>query len=299
MWWNQYSLGAVLLGVLCVCVAQRAYGAASERKKDVACAWKKDRDPAVSSDVNPVLWRLAAVPYYVMSFFPRTVVNGLFPPDKHLTYYDLTKYPGVASKVSVTVDDCFCRQSDPSKSWSRKVRALFKKYDAKGTFFLTLKYSEGKWREREIRSFVEDGHELANHCKDDREYDEDPPESFEADFDETNKFILRMSGKKSCKWFRAPSGKCSDAMLSVLRKRGAVHVMLDAYGNDPHCPDAGFIARTILRCVRSGSIIVLHFPEEGFREWCFDAIEMVLSGLRERGLNSVTLSELERAAMGT
>ena len=85
-------------------------------------------------------------------------------------------------------------------------------------------------------------------------------------------------------------------MEEELRKRNMVHVMTDSYGNDPHIPDAEFIAATMLRCATHGSILVVHMPEKGFREWDLDAIRLVLKGLDQRGLRSVTLSELARRA---
>lgn len=229
-----------------------------------------------------------------MSWFPRTIANILFPRSRN--YFDVAAAPGVRGYCALTVDDCFCRQNDPSKSMMDEVRTLFDSYSAKGTFFVTLNYSRGAWRERGIRRYVMDGHELANHCKDDREYHRDRRGLFESDFVETDKFIRRMSKTRKVPFFRAPSGKCSGTMFSVLERRGVQHVMLDAYGNDPHIPDARFVADNILRSVTHGSIIVMHFPERGFREWTFEAMRLVLDGLKRKGLRSVTLSELHKHA---
>ena len=54
--------------------------------------------------------------------------------------------------------------------------------------------------------------------------------------------------------------------------------------------------RAMCRAATHGSIIVLHMPERGFREWDLDTLERVLVGLEKKGLRSVTLSELEVAA---
>jgi len=128
------------------------------------------------------------------------------------------------------------------------------------------------------------------------------------DLDATTNYIEKMiraarkieenEGRKRCvfqkdvRWFRAPSGKISAPMSCALKKRGLKHVMLDCYANDPHIPDASFVASTILRSVQKGSIIVLHMPERGFREWELEAIKKVLEGLEKKRLRSVTLSEL-------
>jgi peptidoglycan/xylan/chitin deacetylase (PgdA/CDA1 family) len=120
---------------------------------------------------------------------------------------------------------------------------------------------------------------------------------FASDLDETSSFIKKMCGSAP-KWFRAPSGKISPGMSAELKKRDMLHVMLDGYANDPHIPDARFIASTMLRAATDGSVLIIHMPESGFREWCFEAIDLLLKGLKAKGLKSVTLSELKEAAEG-
>ena len=45
--------------------------------------------------------------------------------------------------------------------------------------------------------------------------------------------------------------------------------------------------------VKPGSIIIIHMPEKGVREWNFEAMDLILNGLNEKGLDIVTLSQLE------
>ena len=159
-------------------------------------------------------------------------------------------------------------------------------------------YSQGSWREKEITKLVSRGHELANHCKYDHEYHERAIDEFERDLDETNGFLSKLNGgNRTVRWFRAPSGKMTSAMSAVVKKKGLKHVMLDAYSNDCHIPDPSFIAATILRAVSDGSVVIIHFPERGFREWNLESTRLVLEGLRAKGLRSVGLSELGAAAM--
>jgi hypothetical protein len=82
----------------------------------------------------------------------------LYPPP-NINFYDAQSHPGVTGMVALTIDDCFCRQGE-DKSLMRPLRELFAKANNKATFFLTLCYSEGKWREREIQAFIAEGHEL-------------------------------------------------------------------------------------------------------------------------------------------
>ena len=97
-----------------------------------------------------------------------------------------------------------------------------------------------------------------------------------------------------CRWFRAPSGRLSETMTHVLDKHGLKHVLTDCYVNDAHIPFPKWIGWAISKCVQEGSIIVLHMPEKGFRQWNIIAIEDVLTRLKAQGLRSVTLSDLNK-----
>ena len=85
-------------------------------------------------------------------------------------------------------------------------------------------------------------------------------------------------------------------MLDVLQEKGMKNVMMDCYADDPHIPDASFIAKNALRSATHGSIIILHMPEQGFREWEVQGLVKSLEILDAKHLRSVTLSELEAAA---
>ena len=57
-------------------------------------------------------------------------------------------------------------------------------------------------------------------------------------------------------------------------------------------PDAKWISKFILKKVKDGSIVLIHMPERGVREWNFEAMELTLKGLKEKGYNIVTFSRL-------
>lgn len=104
------------------------------------------------------------------------------------------------------------------------------------------------------------------------------------------------AAKAPVRWFRAPGGSLSSSMGSVLERHGFTHVLCDAYANDPWISDPEFIADTVLQHTADGSVIVLHMPERGFREYTFQALRKILDGLAARKLKSVTLSALRAAA---
>ena len=273
----------------------------SAGSRDELPSWKKDSDPAVPSDASWLFVILSKVAFRAMSLVPRWIAPLLFPPPlTDVNFYDVSQHPGVRGLCSLTVDDCFCRQEDESKSLMAEFRELFAEARAnpKATFFTTLVYGRGPWREREVEKYLEAGHELANHGKYDKEYQSMPVEEFTADLEETSGWLQGVSGLPTHpSWFRAPSGRISAGMSGVLKERGMKHVMLDSYANDPHIPDAAFIASNMVRAATHGSILIIHMPERGFREWNLEATRLLLEGLADKGLRSVTLTDLEAAAL--
>ena len=51
-------------------------------------------------------------------------------------------------------------------------------------------------------------------------------------------------------------------------------------------------SKFILKKVKPGSIVLIHMPEKGIREWNYEAIELTLKGLKDKGYDIVTFSEL-------
>eukprot|EP00971_Amphidinium_carterae_P282080 5599346-Amphidinium_carterae.2 len=105
-----------------------------------------------------------------------------------------------------------------------------------------------------------------------------------------------MQDGEALKWFRAPQGKYTSAMREVVKKHRFTHVLGDCYCDDFANKDSTWVASTLLRQVRPGSILIMHMPERGHWEHTLEAIRMVLQGLNERKLQSVTLSTLQHMA---
>jgi hypothetical protein len=65
----------------------------------------------------------------------------------------------------------------------------------------------------------------------------------------------------------------------------------DVVSGDPFARSAAPVVRAVLSQVRPGSIVIMHLTEANAR-YTDDALPPILAGLRERGLQPVTLSEL-------
>jgi len=169
---------------------------------------------------------------------------------------------------------------------------------AQATFMLMGKFTAGN--ESGLKSLLMDGHELGNHGLVDRSYAKDSREDFEKAVDECSQQIKGLQtsvGLPECvRWFRAPHGKLSNTMSTVLQERDLTNVMCDTYACCPLIQDGDFIGRFLAREARHGSIILIHMPEHGFREWCFQGIEELLGQLQLSGLKPVSISKLSELA---
>lgn len=223
----------------------------------------------------------------------------LFPGSR--CFYELEDHPGVENMIALTIDDAPCSQKSSDKCLAGSVGALLAEFDAKATFFLCTDFVDG--HEEELSELLVVGHEIANHCPADRSYWGDSEEAFETALLKSEAVceqVRRSAGvcvRCQCpRWFRAPQGKLSVAMKSVLERHSFTNVYADCYANDPWIPDVDFIAARMLERVSSGSIAVIHMPEVSFREYNLAALRKFLEGVREKGLRVVTLSTLHEAA---
>ena len=171
-----------------------------------------------------------------------------------------------------------------------EVRDLLGRYEARATFFVMLSGCRGVPDEA-LRSLLKAGHELGNHLIADRPYHEDSEQSFEQSLLKTQNQLVEWTGEPP-RWFRAPHGKLSPTMMRVLARHGLTNAMMDTYAHDPFIPDARFVSKFLVDQATHGSIMLIHMPERGCREWNFAALANVLQGLKAKGLTPVTLSEL-------
>lgn len=233
----------------------------------------------------------------------RNLVSLLFPSST-LTHFDVQVHPGVRGKIALTIDDAPCRP-ESSQSMVSEIRALLSEFGATATFFVISSYLSG--HEQDVAQLLNDGHEIANHCPEDRSYIYDSKEEFEASLLQAEsacdkvRSLAREEGRSSLpepplRWFRSPKGQLNETMAAVVAEHGFTHVLTDCYANDPWISDPTFIAQTMLAQAEDGAIAVIHMPERGFREYTLDALRLFLIGLDQCKLQAVTLSALYRAS---
>jgi len=244
----------------------------------------RDNDPKTINDIKPFKLFLKKARWSILSTPGMRFMANIYFPKSTIINLD------VDNTVAFTIDDGFCGIDNPDGDMTNEVRELFNKYDAKATFFVTGSHCSHTNKE-DIITLLADGHEIANHGMYDTPYNEFSKDAFEKDFNETDK-ILKQYTEDIPKWYRAPHAKISKTMQQVIDKKGYTHVVCDGFASDTSIPDPKWISRFIPKKVKPGSIVLIHMPEKGIREWNFEAMELTLKGLKDKGYQIVTFSKL-------
>lgn len=210
-----------------------------------------------------------------------------------LCYFDSQRWPKAMGYVALTIDDAPARLGG-SNSKLREVRELLSKHKATATFMVMGRYVEDC--ESDLVALLQDGHEFGNHGLIDRPYHTDSKEDLDKAIDTCSEKIKRMQRtagqKQQVRWFRAPWAKTSAVMHESLKERNLTHVLCDAYACCPVIQDGKFVGDYLSRSVSDGSVVVIHMPELGHREWCMDGLEVFLRGIAARNLQAVSLGNL-------
>ena len=134
-----------------------------------------------------------------------------------------------------------------------------------------------------------EGHELGNHTYTHPTLPDLGASAARAEIERCRDVLDRLTGSPG-RWFR-PSGTPHATGLILRLAAAAGYPVCLSYDVDPldyTDPGAAAVLSTTLAGVRPGSIVSLHFGHEG----TIAAMPALLSGLRERGLTPVTMTEL-------
>tara|TARA_B100001250_G_scaffold413286_1_gene446938 strand:- start:400 stop:1212 length:813 start_codon:yes stop_codon:yes gene_type:complete len=245
----------------------------------------RDKDPRTLSDISKTSLFMKKTTWSILRTPGIRFLSKILYPKSTISYFNIKD-----NIVAFTIDDGFCGIDNPDGNMINQVRELFSNYDAKATFFINGSHCSNTLHS-DVHLLLKDGHEIANHNMYDWPYNEYSKEDFEIDLKETHR-ILNQYTDDIPRWYRPPHAKLSKTMQQVLDANGYTNIMCDAFANDTAIPDAKWISESILDQVKPGSIVLIHMPEKGVREWNFEAMRLTLEGLKEKGMKIVTVSEL-------
>ena len=245
----------------------------------------RDKDPHVTSDINRISLWYRKILWIILTSPGLRIMTKFIYPKSTISHFVRN------GAVAFTIDDGFCGADNPDGCMLKDVLRLLKSYNAQATFFITGSHCGNTSRD-DVDTLLADGHELANHSMMDWPYTSYTEAEFALDIDKTEN-ILSQFRTTASSWYRAPFGRINKVMQKVLDDYKMKHVVCDAFANDTAIPDALWISKYILQRVKSGSVILIHMPERGVREWNLEAMRLTLEGLVKRNLKIVNLSELE------
>ena len=186
--------------------------------------------------------------------------------------------------VALTFDD------GPSDVTTPKILDLLDRYQAKAAFFVSgvnaLTHPDI------IREIIRRGHEIGNHSM-----NHDPlvmlkgNQNLQREIQEADQ-VLRSMGIFA-KAFRPPVGIINPELPSLLAQLGLVCVVFSRRARDAGNRRVQDLALKILKEVRGDDIILLHDKPPRRPEDCtilWQELELLLAGIRERGLQIVPLS---------
>lgn len=196
--------------------------------------------------------------------------------------------PRNSKKVALTFDACPTSHAD---EYDKQVIEVLVREKAPATLFLSGRWVEknsGIARELAAKQQFEIGNHAYWHPHMTRKDDE----RVLAELKRTQAIIRKITGTRP-KYYRPPFGEVDERVAKLAKQAGLTVIQYDIASGDP---DPGLSAKKIIRSVvdeaKGGSIVVLHMNRNGVHT--AEALPEIISGLRRRGFELVTVGELLR-----
>lgn len=177
--------------------------------------------------------------------------------------------------VALTFDD------GPSK-YTNKILDVLKKYDACGTFFVVG--NRVNFYKEQLKRTLNEGSEIGNHSYDHKLLTRLSKEEFQSEVNKTQEQIVKATGFIPT-LFRPTYGGYTNTLKGYT---DLTFVLWDVDSRDWQVKSKDKILKNVLPNVKSGSIILMH---DGL-PYGLNALEDVLSDLKNKGYKFVTVSEL-------
>ncbi len=228
------------------------------------------------------------IPGLVAACLILMVTDGIARPGSSLFYPTITHGPRDMQRVALSFDD------GPDPEMTLKVLDVLARHRAHATFFVI---GEALTAHADIgRRMVAEGHVIGNHS-----WAHSRWQNFRGaawlgrEIGRGEEAIAAVTGSTAPVLYRPPVGlKSGELGLAAWRRRLSL-VAWSLHSRDTRLKDPVSVARRVLGKVRSGDIVLLHDGHDlpgRKRPLCADALDLILDGLREQGLECVTIPEL-------
>jgi peptidoglycan/xylan/chitin deacetylase (PgdA/CDA1 family) len=187
-------------------------------------------------------------------------------------------------QVALTFDD------GPSSVTTPKILEILARHGARATFFLT-----GSNAERYpgiVRRMDRERHEIGNHTFCHFDLLRCDRRTLEWQISAAQNSIERIIGFRP-KIFRPPYSRISETVRSALKTKGLKVIMWNVSPEDYLEISPQDIADRVSSQVKPGDIVVMH----DYRWQTVMALDEILNGLKKKGLQAVTVSELKKGEL--
>ena len=176
-------------------------------------------------------------------------------------------------------------------SWgSDKVHEILqqlKTHNAQATFFVS-----GAWAERHpdiVKEIHEGDHEIGMMGYEYESYLEMKPEQVSQDIKQAKEAFSKL-GFEDVKWIRPPHGHVDKDVLTTIDQAGLQAVQWSINPRDWENPGTNNIIDQVMNEGSKGDIILLHASDSV--KQTSKALEVILPGLKQKGLQFVSITEL-------
>ncbi|MCL2191228.1 MAG: polysaccharide deacetylase family protein [Treponema sp.] len=189
-----------------------------------------------------------------------------------------------AGFVALTFDDGPFDHSD-------RLLRILAEHEVRATFFVIGRHVQA--RPDQARRIFDAGHDLANHSWSHASLGNPSPgpDAIRRELGDTSRAIRGITGEDPV-FFRAPNLNYGSDLAQVAREMGMAIIGSDAIGRDWEDISPARIVGNVLDAARDGSIVLLHEQFGGDNLRTEKAVPEIIRGLRARGLEVVSLSEL-------
>lgn len=196
--------------------------------------------------------------------------------------------PSDSGAVALTFDACPTRRAP---GFSPEILATLQREHVPATAFVSGRWAEAHASALQALTATPDL-EVALHGHRHRHLNGATAAAIAAEIEAGRQALLGL-GVTPVPFFRPPYGEHPAALAAAARLAGVTPVLWDVAPGDPDPQvTAAGIERSVLGQARAGSIVVLHINGRGVGTAA--ALPVVIAGLRARGLQFVSLSDLLR-----
>jgi peptidoglycan-N-acetylglucosamine deacetylase len=244
------------------------------------------------------IWRIIDVPKPGRRSFTYDNISDLITSEKYDAIplsYDIDQIGAAKNKIVLSFDD------GPDRRWTPRILDILKEKHAPGVFFVVGEQANAS--PDLLRREYNEGHEIGNHTFTHPQFDEISHTQLKWELNLTQRLIESTLGVKSI-LFRPPYGIDHQpeyaeevAQLPYPQELGYIIVgqRIDpddwrVDGDKPQRP-AKEIVEDVLRQAKNGNIVLLH-DGGGQREQTVEALPQIIDGLRAKGYELTSVSDL-------